>query len=177
MVESENTLPISENTINSNLNAGKVIKMKNNIEDQTSQELLITATNSVIQLAHVTIKTLREKLGIECDITQDERDQQGNYMYHINKKGVPLQDGDGQIILTVTKKGKINVRFNVYGDNPEYTYYHAEGFDTKDFIDEISAFNLFLSSGVVLPTSNIKKDSQSGDYSKEDMDEWLREYE
>lgn len=174
----------AKNTPSTAVDSGKTIQMAKNVQVETSKELIDNNTAGVRQFADITIKVLREELWMMCEIAKDNRNQQWNYMYHINKKGVPLQPAknwdpswDGQIILIVTKNYKIDIRLNPYGANSEYVYYHAEWLDTKDYVAELSAFKSFLLNWTVPSTSKLKKDSECNGMSKAEMDDLLALYE
>ncbi len=174
---------VSEQTKNT-ADTSKIVEMKNKVQQKTSQELVDNNADGVRQFADITIRVLREEMWLMCDITKDNRDQQWNHMYHINKTGVPLQPAknwdqswDGQIMLIITKNYKIDVRFNPYWDNPEYIYYHAEWLDTKDYVAELPAFKSFLLNWTVPSTSKLKKDNEGNGRSQGDIDDILAGYD
>jgi hypothetical protein len=72
-----------------------------------------------------------------CDI--DWREIDGNYRLYVTQKGVEKR-ALGQLLVTVTKDHKYNIRLNPY-KKYERHYFLAQNLNTKDLIKEISTIN------------------------------------
>ena len=110
---------------------------------------------------------------MECDIEKDSRDWNGNFMYHINKKGKLKEWWEWQILITITKNYTFNIRLNPYWENLQKFYYFWEKLDTNDLMKEVSTFHSFLTNEEVPSKSRCKKEDP---YNGEDMDVYLADY-
>ena len=133
--------------------------------------------------ANKTADILKEAFWTDYNFLKKE----GFRVYHIARKDIVVQLtwwpltpiewktvlGEGQMIVTVTPTGKLNIRLNT---DTWGIRYMKNNISNDDLIAELPALKKFISDGIELPpTSNfVSKDDGNGKHTPEDMNERSR---
>ncbi|MFA7717142.1 MAG: hypothetical protein WC875_00285 [Candidatus Absconditabacterales bacterium] len=102
---------------------------------------------------------LEERFRDEYDVT--ERECEGNLKICVLAKGLEKKPQE-QIVITITKTGKIDVKLNPYNHYDEY-YFISENLTYEEVINEMDNFASFLNSGTVGKDSKLIKTTYERD--------------
>lgn len=155
----------------------KVVPM-NAIQNNTAKEI-VQNTEGVRQFADVTMRVLREQIGMMCDIEEHtEGDTHGNIMYHINKRWTLLK-WQWPVLLTVRKDFTFTLNLNPSKEEDlQRFYYTAEWLNTTELMEEIGTLKSYITNETVPSSHRFRKESQNtGGMSDAEMDAFLNDYE
>lgn len=153
-----------QNTAKKSPDTSKVVQMKTNVQDKTSEKLI----DGLVQFSDIAKKVLLERFGMTCDIREVKLS--ANYTtFHITKKGLK-PEAEGQVRITMGKDLTSNINLNPYNGHYGEYYFYGEKLESKELTAEFDSFEKFMNTGEFTEHGKFKKEVN---YNPDTVDEDL----